>query len=267
MNKLSVLVPVFNVEDVIRDCLESVKWADEIVVVDSFSNDRTLEICREYTDEIYQHEYINSAKQKNWALQKLSHDWTLLIDSDERLTPELSEEIKEILKNPEYDGYYNVQRCYFWGKWIKTCGMYPMRTIRLWRRSKGKYILREVHAHVDLQGPAGYLKNDWIHYAHRTFNQFIQKFNRYSSWEADELFKHKKTVRWYDFIFHPLKVFIYKYIYKKGFKDGVRGFFLSFMIAVFEYVSYAKLWEKLNIDQEEIKRQVQKTVGVKKDNS
>src|SRR5919108_5182102 len=150
---ITALVPTYNCEKTIRACLESVEWVDKIFVVDSFSTDRTLDICREYTDWIVQHEYINSARQKNWAMDQIKTEWTLEIDSDERLEPGLKEEVIEHLSNgQEVDGYRTRIKNVVWGKWVKSCGMYPDTRIRLFKTAKGRWSDREVHAH--LQGIA-----------------------------------------------------------------------------------------------------------------
>src|SRR5712664_2054179 len=146
---ITALVPTYNCDKTIRDCLESVKWVDKIFVVDSFSTDHTLEICREYTDWIVQHEYMNSATQKNWAMDQIQTEWTLQIDSDERLEPGLKEEMLEHLaKSDQPDGYTTRIKNLVWGKWVKGCAMYPDFRIRLFKTAKGRWTDRQVHAHV-----------------------------------------------------------------------------------------------------------------------
>src|SRR6267154_2264846 len=143
---ITALIPTYNCEDTIRDCLESVKWVDKIFVVDSFSTDGTLAICREYTDWIVQHEYANSATQKNWAMEQIRTDWTIQIDSDETLEPGLKEEILEsLLKSEQPDGYRIRIKNLVWGKWIRGCDLYPCVQVRLFRTTRGRWSDRQVH--------------------------------------------------------------------------------------------------------------------------
>src|SRR5579859_7075148 len=146
---ITALVPTFNCESTIRETLESVKWVDRIFVVDSFSKDKTLDICREYTDWIVQHEYVNSATQKNWAMDQIETEWTLQIDSDEHLEPELIDEIKQKLNSPQQpDGYYMRRKNLIWHRWVKSCGFYPNLEMRLFKTKLGRWTKREVHAKV-----------------------------------------------------------------------------------------------------------------------
>jgi glycosyltransferase involved in cell wall biosynthesis len=163
---ISVLIPVKNEEQNIRACLESVKWADEIFVVDSHSEDKTVEIAQEYTDKIIQFHYVpGGPKKKNWSLENLpfAHEWVLIIDADERITPELRDEICDVIQRDETDGYYINRRFIFLGEWIKHCGWYPSWNLRLFKHLLGRYELlgtdeqasigdNEVHEHVILKG-------------------------------------------------------------------------------------------------------------------
>lgn len=243
--KLTILIPTFNVEKIIRECLESVKWADEILVCDSFSTDRTVEICKKYTNRIIQHEYINSALQKNWAIPQAMHDWILIVDSDESLEEGLKEEIEVILKNNSNDtnGYKIPRKNLIYGKWVKTCGIYPDYVQRLFRKSKGKYELREVHAHLKVPGKSMVLKHHLIHHDFNNLEDYLMKFQRYQRYELDELVKNTKTFHWKDVTLRPIYMFLWSYIYKAGYKDGFRGFFLSVLKGYYNFVMYSKLWE------------------------
>jgi glycosyltransferase involved in cell wall biosynthesis len=202
---LSVIIPVKNEERNIAACLESVKWADEVWVVDSHSSDGTIEVARRYTDKIAQFEYAGGfPKKKNWALQNLpfKHEWILLLDADERVTPELQEEISGVLhraNHPEQgtpiDGYYVNRKLIFLGRWIKHCGWYPSWNMRLFKHRLGRYEKLgaedvenagdvEVHEHVVLDGRAEYLKYDLLHEDFKSIYHFIERHNRYSNWEA-----------------------------------------------------------------------------------
>lgn len=265
MSKLSVIIPTFNNEDIIKDCLESIKWADEIIVVDSFSTDKTLGICRQYTDKVYQHEYVNSAAQKNWALDNIpiSSDWVFLIDSDEKVAPELKDEILKTVNQPKVDfaGYYVNRKTFAFGKWIRHCGWYPNYNIRLFKKDLGRFEDKEVHAEVKLKGLAGHLKHDFIHFSYRTISGAISNLNQHTTWEAMELMKREKVVvAWRVFprrrfwksvlkrIYRllpgkSLMYFVWAYFIKQGFRDGMEGFIVCVVGAFYVFVSRAKFKE------------------------
>src|SRR5581483_3406949 len=179
---LTVIVPCFNEEAVIAGCLESVAFADEIMVVDSFSTDRTLEIARRHTTRVLQHEYINSAAQKNWAIPQARHEWVLIVDSDERVTPELAEEIQAILRQPEHDGYWIRRRNFFLGKEIKHGSWRTDRVLRLFRR-EARYQNKHVHAEIELDN-VGWCRGRLTHYSYRSLDDFQRKMTRYTVWGA-----------------------------------------------------------------------------------
>src|ERR1700730_11734997 len=156
MQKLSVVIPCFNEEEMIGKCLESVKFASEILVVDSFSTDRTVEIARAGATRVLQHEYINSAMQKNWVIPQARNEWVLIVDSDEQVTPELAKEIQRLLENPQYEGYWIRRRNFFLGKEIKNGTWRNDKVLRLFRRGLARYQAKHVHAEIELQGRAGW---------------------------------------------------------------------------------------------------------------
>ncbi len=245
--KISILIPTHNEENNIRDCLESLKWADEIVIVDSYSTDNTLKIAREFTNKILQHEYINSASQKNWAIPQLSNEWIMIVDSDERVTPELRDEILNILTNgTNYNGFYIYRKNHFLGKPIRFCGWNKDKCLRLFKKGKGKYQDREVHADIIIDGKIGYLKNRLLHYTFSDFDQYLKKWDRYTSWAANDRGKKTKKVHWYHLTLRPLWRFIKQYIFKLGFLDGKEGYIICKLAAVSVFMKYAKLWEKQN---------------------
>ena len=146
---ITALLPTFNCESSVRDTLESIKWVDRILVVDSFSTDRTLEICREYTSRILEHEYVNSATQKNWSMERIETEWTLQIDSDEVVEPALGDEIRRaIIDQPDADGFRVRIKNLVWGKWVRSCNLYPCAQVRVFRTEKGRWSKREVHARL-----------------------------------------------------------------------------------------------------------------------
>ncbi len=246
MVKLSVLLPTYNEEVMITDCLESIKWADEILVVDSFSKDRTLEIVQTYGAKIIQHEYINSAKQKNWAIPQCAHEWVLQIDADERLDAELQAEIQAILKNPpaDVDGYRINFKHHLLGKWVKRSGVYPEYHLRLFRRDVGRFQPREVDAHVLVPGKVVTLHGHIVHFGTESISHRLGAIDRYTRYEADEREKRGHHFSWFNVLIRPMAVFSYYYFYKLGFLEGVRGLILAFLKADFIFWTYIKLWEK-----------------------
>lgn len=253
MEKLSVLLPTYNVEMMITDCLESIKWADEILVVDSYSTDRTLEIVRQYGARIIQHEYINSAKQKNWAVTQCKYEWVFQIDSDEVLEEGGAEEIYSAIENSKDDvqAFILPRRNTFLGKWIKHGGMYPDYQTRLFRRDVGRWREREVHAHIVVQLNKGTLNHCILHNGAPYLAKQLHNLDRYTRYEADELKKHGKEFHWYKLIIHPWLVFLYRYGWLQGWRDGWRGFFICAYLCIYSFFTYAKLWEleELNLEQ------------------
>ena len=243
--RISILLPTFNSAAIVRDTLESVKWADEILVVDSFSTDRTLEICQEYDARIIQYEYINSAKQKNWALPQCRHEWVLQIDSDETLEPGLREEIEEALASSSEDvlAFRLPRKNHVLGLWLRHAGVYPDYQTRVFRRDRGRWTEREVHAHVQVPGEVRTLKHHVMHYGMPNISKQIRNLDRYTRHEADELRKQGIRFRWTRLVVRPWGVFFHRYVWLKGFLDGWRGFIVCGYFAIYDFLSQAKLWE------------------------
>jgi len=242
---ITALVPTFNCDMTVRDCLESVKWVDRIFVVDSFSTDRTLEICREYTGWIVQHEYINSAAQKNWALGQIDTEWTLQIDSDERLEPSLKDEILNVLKVAEgVDGYRVKIKNLVWGKWVRGCNLYPCWVVRLFRTKKGRWSEREVHARLQGLQTVRDLQHHIVHSDLRDLREELQQFARQVVvWESNELVKSGRRWHWWDVTMRPLAIFLILYFRLGGFREGFRGFYLAVYRAFYSFMTYARLYE------------------------
>jgi len=240
---LSVIIITYNEENKIRDCLESVKWADEIVVVDSFSTDNTLSICKEYTPNVIQRKWEGFASQKDFALKQASNNWILSIDADERVTPELKEEIISICQSTQNaDGYKIPRRNHLIGKWIKSCFWYPDYQLRLFQKDKVEMNFVSVHEGFIIKGKEGICKGDLIHYTFDNLHDAFSKINTYSSLAAKDRFE-KKRIRAIDFIFHPLAAFLTDFISRKGYKDGVYGLIVSLINAITNLMMYMKMWE------------------------
>lgn len=242
---VTAIIPTFNNEKIIRRCIESVKWVDEILIVDSFSTDKTLDICREYGARIIQHEYINSALQKNWAISQADYDWIFLLDTDEELEPGFRGEVMAVLENPSenIDGYRCARKNLVYGKWVKTCGYYPDYLVRLFRK-KCRYVEREVHAHIDVSPErTGELRRHIIHHDFTDLNKYLMKFPRYMRYELDQLIKEGRKFRVREITLRPVYMFCWSYFYKQGFRDGIRGLLLSLLHAHYNFMMYMKLWE------------------------
>lgn len=242
---ISVLVITYNEEDRIAACLEAVKWADEIVLVDSFSTDRTVEIARNYTDRILEQQWLGFAGQRNWGIAQCQGDWILILDADEQVLPELAEEIRQLLKAKSSlsDGYYIKRRYYFLGKWMHQAGTYPGAALRLFRKGHGRYSDRLVGEYLEVDGAVSTLTHDLLHDTCRSMVHCIQKNSFYSKLAAEELWRKGKKSNWFKCIFHPLWAFFKKYILKKGCLDGMRGLTISFMEAHKICYKYLILWD------------------------
>jgi glycosyltransferase involved in cell wall biosynthesis len=222
-----------------------VKWADEILVVDSFSKDETLDICREYGARIIQHEYINSAKQKNWAIPQCRHEWVLQIDSDEILSDELRQEIGQAVTAaaPDVHAFRMPRRNHMLGRWVRHGGVYPDYQIRLLRRDQARWQDREVHAHVRVPGRVETLRRDLLHYDIPHLGKPLGNLDRYTRYEADELRKKGVQFRWHQLLVRPLGVFLHRYLWLQGFRDGWRGLVICAYWSMYVFLTRAKLWE------------------------
>ncbi|MBN1688954.1 MAG: glycosyltransferase family 2 protein [Candidatus Omnitrophica bacterium] len=243
--KITVLLPCYNAEGTIRETLESIKWADEILVVDSFSTDKTLEICREYTDRILQHPYINSAAQKNRAIPQCEYEWVLQVDTDEVLDLGGEKEIREALKcqGQDVDAYEFRFKNLFYGKWLRYGGLYPDYHVRLFRRDKGKFQTKEVHARLIVPGRVKRMETHFIHNDFKGISSYLFKYERYMRYECGELLKAGRKFCWIDIVIKPFVVFLDRYFLKAGFRDGLHGFFYAHLVALYVFLKYVLLWE------------------------
>ena len=243
--KISVLLPTFNNAEIIRATLESIRWADEILVVDSFSTDSTLDICREYGARVIQHEYIQSSKQKNWAIPQCAHEWVLQIDTDEVLEVGAKEEIlKRIAEaEPNVDAFTLPRKNHVLGKWISTANLYPDLQTRVFRRDVGRFEDKEVHAHVTVPGKIEVLEHNVLHYGMTSISKQLRNIDRYSRYQADQLRKRGKQFRWSQVVLRPPAVFAYYYFWKRGFTSGYRGLLVASLNATYDFWAHAKLWE------------------------
>jgi len=249
MPEISVVIATKNEESNIRDCLESVKWAEEIIIVDDASSDKTVEICKVYTDKIFINDSKGSFhKNKNLGLEKATANWVLSLDADERIPESLSKEIRIAIKDERKVGYYISRKNFFLGKWIRGCGWNPDYIIRLFRKGITKWPL-EIHGvpKIEDKERVGYLRNSMIHISYASFEQFFDKSTRYTTRLAKE--EYEKGVRITKanfpilFLAKPFLWFFWKYFLKRGYRDGFRGFFISISSALTIFMTYVKLWE------------------------
>ncbi len=245
MEKLTAIIPVGNEAHNIRQVLESVSFADEIMVVDSMSTDDTVAIAKEYTDFIVQREYQYSASQKNWAIPQATHDWILLVDADERVTPELQKEIKSILAanpNPDIVAYWIYRMNHFMGNRIRFSGWQNDKVIRFFKKDKCHYEDKMVHAEIVADGKVGFLNNKFHHNTYTTLNEHVTKLNRYAAWQARDYDKTTNRLTPFHFILKPIWGFLKHYILQMGFRDGIPGVMISYLHAYAIILRYSKLW-------------------------
>ncbi|MEB3210561.1 MAG: glycosyltransferase family 2 protein [Leptolyngbyaceae bacterium] len=277
---ISVLIPAKNEEQNLPACLESVARADEIFVVDSQSEDRSVEISQQFGANVVQFHFNGRwPKKKNWSLDHLPfrNEWVLIVDCDERIPDELWDEMAIAIQNPDYDGYYLNRRVFFLGKWIRHGGKYPDWNLRLFRHARGRYENlntedvrntgdNEVHEHVVMAGNVGYLKNDMLHEDFRDLFHWIARHNRYSNWEArvyynlltgmgddstiganlfGDAVQRKRFLKriWVRLPFKPLLRFLLFYVFRLGFLDGRAGYIYGRLLSQYEYQIGVKLFE------------------------
>lgn len=259
---VSVVILTYNEEIHISRVINGVKdWADEVVVLDSYSEDKTVDIAKSLGVDVVFRKFDNYAKQRNYAIKEitLKNDWILFLDADELITDELKIEITDTLRNPQKDGYEIKFRFYFMGKWIKYGGYYPTYILRLFNRKKAS-INRDINEHITVDGRLGRLKHDFMDVNKKDFTFWIHKHNKYSTYEAEDLFKKNKTEdekgfaklfgtqaqrkRWVrvkiwnrlPLFFRPLLYFLYRYFLKLGFLDGMVGLIFHFNHAFVYYM-------------------------------
>lgn len=251
MFPVSVVIVTKDEEKNIEDALKSVSDAQEIIVVDSFSTDRTIEICRRFTDRIFQHEWMGYARQKQLAVDYAAGPWVLILDADERVTPELKNEIAEKtsphashLTPHDFNGYYLPRKNFFLGKWIRHSGWWPDYALRLFRKNKAFLEDREVHEKVILTGPAGYLKNPLEHYTYRTIADFLKKMENYSTLAVKEMRKESGRSGIFSVTIKPVFTFVKMFFLRLGFLDGTYGLLLALLYSYYTFLKYVKTWEK-----------------------
>lgn len=232
----------------IRGALESVRFCDEVVVVDSGSTDGTLAVCRELADVVVERDWPGYVAQQNFALAQARGEWVLSIDADERVTPELAREIRSTLDgNPAVDGYRISRHVHYLGRWIDHGGWYPERRLRLLRRLKGRWAGVDPHYDAVVEGTVGELRGDIVHYTYDDLEDHVRTLNRFSSILAREHEAAGRRFSWLALLLRPPLEFLKKYVLKRGFLDGPQGFLVASLSAVYVFLKLAKLWERQRV--------------------
>lgn len=242
---LSVVILTKNEEKNIRDCLESVAgWANEIIVIDDESTDKTVDIASQYTDKIIIKKMEIEGRYRNFGYSQAKNLWVLSLDADERVTPQLKKEIEEVLKtNPIENGFTIPRRNYIGNYWVKYGGWYPSPQLKLFKKDKFRFEEAEIHGRAFMDDPCGHLKSDIIHYSYRNFEHFLNKLNRQTTLEAQKWFRHNRPMRLGRFIWRTIDRFIRTYIGRKGYRDGFVGFVVAFYAGLYQFISYLKYCE------------------------
>jgi len=244
--KIPVSVYVLTTDNrrTIERCLKSLSWAEELVVVDSFSQDGTYEICKQYTPKLFQKKWMGHRDQYQYAADLTTQDWIMFVDADEEIPPELAEEIRTELdgEGKKLDGYFVYRRTFYLGRWIQYGGWYPDGEIRLYRREKGRWE-GGLHAKLAVAGKIGTLKHQYLHYTYRDISDQIQTIDRYSKAAAKDMVDHAKSFRWVHLLLSPPFRFFKDYVLKLGFLDGIPGLIIAVSTAYYTFIKYAKLWE------------------------
>lgn len=251
MIPVSVVIITRDEEKNIGDALEGTRDFDDIVVLDAFSNDATIEICKRYPVRIYQHEWQGYARQKQMAVDYAEKDWVLILDADERITPELKNEISDLFTDNAsritHSGYYIPRKNFFLGRWIRHSGWWPDYTLRLFRRDAAYVEEREVHEKVVVKGTTGYLRYPLEHYTYRTISDYIKKMETYSTLAAREMLSGNPQQSSFSLMIrmltNPIFTFLKMFFLRQGFRDGTHGLMLAVLYSFYTFLKYAKALE------------------------
>ncbi len=249
MTKISVIVNTWNEEKNIKRCLDSAKWADEIIVVDMFSTDKTVAIAKKSDAKIFSHKYTSYVEPaRNFAIKKTTGDWILILDADEEISSELAQKLKNLTENKEGLTYFRLPRKnIIFGKWIKLSRWCPDYNIRFFK--KGAVCWSEKIHSVPLTRGEGFdlepkEANAILHYHYQTVSQYLERLNRYSDIQARELVENGYKFKWQDLLRKPMSEFLSRFFAGEGYKDGLHGLALSLLQSFSELAKYLKIWEK-----------------------
>lgn len=245
MIPLSVIVITKNEGHNISACLDSVSWCSDIVVVDAESKDNTVELARQHTSKVFIERWLGFAAAKQFALQHTDNEWVLWLDADERVTPELSQEIQSLVATQPTQAAFSVaRRAYFLGKWIRHSGWYPGYVPRLFHKDRASFNSASVHEGLEINGSTGVLKNDLLHFTDPNIYHYFTKLNRYTSLSAGDLWEKGKRGTLADLIIRPFWQFVRMYVFRRGFLDGIPGLILALFSSGYVFTKYCKLVEK-----------------------
>ncbi len=244
MSRLTAIVTTFNEAAHVEECLGRLAFADELIVVDSFSTDGSPDIARACGARVVQHEYESPAAQKNWAIPQAAHDWVLIVDADEWVTKELAEEIGRTITEPRpRDGYQIKRRNFFLGREIRYSGWQNDWVLRLFQRDRGRYLDRQVHERMVVEGSVGRLKGRLIHHSYRSLDDYWPKLSRYAEWNAIEARRQGVRVSPAYMMFHPGLRFLKAYLVQGGFLDGAHGLVVALLTGVYAAAKDLRIWE------------------------
>jgi glycosyltransferase involved in cell wall biosynthesis len=244
VTQLTVTVITHNEGSSIGATLESVSWADEIVVVDSHSTDGTVEIARRYTPLVEVRDWAGYGAQKNYAAGRASHDWILSVDADERVTPELAGEIRALMRHGASASGYRISRVSFYlGRWIRSTDWYPDLHVRLYDRRTARWSERKVHESIDIEGKVERLRGELLHYPYRDMSEHLCKIDRYTTLVAEQWAAEGRRASGLQAFVYPRLAFFRNYILRRGFRDGRTGLIVSLLNSYYVFLKYAKLLE------------------------
>jgi glycosyltransferase involved in cell wall biosynthesis len=254
MIKISAVVSAYNEEKNIENCLKSLKFADELIVIDNGSTDETGELAKKYANKVLtqKNDPQKIDIQKNLGIEEANGDWVLIVDADEQVSEELAKEIRSTIEKEKSDisGYWIPRKNYIFGKWIENAGWYPDPQLRLVRKGKGKYSLLHVHEPIKVEGETGELKQNLIHNNYGSIAQFLTKTTVYAENEADFLLKNGYQFSHLDAIRFPMKELLNRFFARKGYKDGLHGLMLSILMAFYHFLIFSFIWEKKGFVEE-----------------
>lgn len=250
-SKISVVISAYNEESTIERCLKSVAFADEFIVVDNTSLDRTVEISKKYTTKIFsQPNRLMLNTNKNFGFAKATGDWILNLDADEEIPEKLAEEICNLVKsNPIENGFWIKRKNFSFGKWIQNGLWWPDKQVRLFRRGNGKFPCVHIHEYIQIDGAIGELIEPYMHHNYESIHQYLGKIDRASTSEALNLQESKYQLAWFDAIRFPVSDFLKIYFAQHGYRDGIHGLVLALLQAFYSFCVFAKYWEMAGFTQ------------------
>jgi glycosyltransferase involved in cell wall biosynthesis len=241
---LSACIVAFNEEDRLGDCLASLRWCDEIVVVDSHSTDRTREIAAAAGARVIERDWPGHVAQKEFAIRQAQHDWVLCVDADERISPELEKELVELRAAgfPDMAGWKLSRVSSYLGRWIRHGTWYPDLKLRLFDRRRGRWSGHDPHDRVEVDGTVGQLRGELLHHPYRNLEEHLATIDRYTTTMARELHDAGRRARLSDLVLRPPARFLVYYLLRGGWLDGWRGLLMAYLAAHYVRLKYAKLW-------------------------